>query len=503
MSRPGAALPSIAASLEGGSHGTSIARARAAGASARWDWWASVSRERTGGRVENEDHQVGRLSLGFGAAPAAGQQLHVAFHYNDAESGFPGPYGTDPIGAFSGIDEVSRGDFRDLVLGADYDLELRPSFRLRLSGGAVGADGEFSSSFGDSFSEQRRGLLRAEGEWKLSERHRLAFGAELARESVRSTFITDDSFQPFRLERGQNGYFIEERFSAGRRLSVTAGLRVEDISTGPVPAALVFGRPAFPERSERSVNPKVAASLGLGSGVRLHGSAGTGIRPPDGFEIAFTNNPALEPEQTRSFDAGAELRLASGRLSLDATWFENRYDNLIVVLGRGASGLSRYSSDNLDNARSRGLELSWSASPLRGLILSGSYTYLATEILALDGDRAGALRSPFRVGQSLTRRPGHTLFQSVTWTRGGLTAQGSVLARSKTLDVEPNFGTFGGFFDNPGYARVDLAGSYRLWGPLAACARVENLLDRDYEDVLGYPALPFTASAGIRVDWRR
>ena len=43
--------------------------------------------------------------------------------------------------------------------------------------------------------------------------------------------------------------------------------------------------------------------------MRLHASYGTGIRPPGGSDLAFTNNPALRPERTESYDFGIEQRL--------------------------------------------------------------------------------------------------------------------------------------------------------------------------------------------------
>ena len=48
-----------------------------------------------------------------------------------------------------------------------------------------------------------------------------------------------------------------------------------------------------------------------GGGTRLHASFGMGLRPPSGFELAFTNNPALKPERTRSVDAGVEQKFGN------------------------------------------------------------------------------------------------------------------------------------------------------------------------------------------------
>jgi outer membrane receptor protein involved in Fe transport len=81
-----------------------------------------------------------------------------------------------------------------------------------------------------------------------------------------------------------------------------AGVRGEIIGTPFIPENTSDGRPAFPANTVAKVNPKVAATYVL-RGTRLHSSFGTGIRPPAGLELAFTNNPALKPERTASFDA--------------------------------------------------------------------------------------------------------------------------------------------------------------------------------------------------------
>ena len=82
---------------------------------------------------------------------------------------------------------------------------------------------------------------------------------------------------------------------------------------------------------------------------------GTGMRAPGAFEIAFTDNPGLKPERTRSFEGGVETGWLGGRLVADVLYFRNDYDDLIVTVGRVA-GTTSYRSDNVSNARSEGVE---------------------------------------------------------------------------------------------------------------------------------------------------
>ena len=49
-----------------------------------------------------------------------------------------------------------------------------------------------------------------------------------------------------------------------------------------------------------------------------------------------------------------------------------------------------------------------------------------------------------------------------------------------------------------GYVRADLGGWYAINSRVTAYANVENALDRRYNEVVGYPALPLNFRAGFR-----
>jgi iron complex outermembrane receptor protein/vitamin B12 transporter len=50
----------------------------------------------------------------------------------------------------------------------------------------------------------------------------------------------------------------------------------------------------------------------------------------------------------------------------------------------------------------------------------------------------------------------------------------------------------------PGYVRVDFGGWYAVRPRVTLYANVENALDRRYNEVVGYPALPVNFRAGMR-----
>jgi outer membrane receptor protein involved in Fe transport len=269
-----------------------------------------------------------------------------------------------------------------------------------------------------------------------------------------------------------------------------------------------FGRPPFSDDTVWSANPKVAvawlarpesASSPLGATkLRLH--AGTGIKPPTAFDIAFTDNPDLKPERNRSVDVGVDQSFANGAIIADATFFDNSYDDLIVTIGSSLSGASRYRTDNIANASAHGLETGASWRSKIGVTVRGAFTWMHTEILGVD-NLPSAAPSPFAVGDPLVRRPSKQGSVEIAWSspRGSLFA--TVNGRGEMADIEPNFGQ--DIFINPGYAVFNFGGSVRVGRGLEITARVLNALDKQYEEVFGFPALGRSAMLGLRVTARR
>jgi outer membrane receptor protein involved in Fe transport len=263
------------------------------------------------------------------------------------------------------------------------------------------------------------------------------------------------------------------------------------------------------------INPRVSVAFlaregtagdGLGA-TRLHSSFGTGIRAANGFELAFTDNPKLKPEKSVSFDSGVEQRFFSNRAVLDATFFYNRFEDQIVVLGGSLTNLSTFTSANLGNARARGMELSFRVQPSRSLLIETEYTLLGTSILALENSSLAL--SPFQVGQALVRRPRNSAYYNVTWRHGRLMLNTDAYFRGRTLDLEPNYGTFACvlglqcFFYNKAYTRADAGFAYRLPRGVEIYGRLNNLLNQKYEESFGFPSLHLNFIAGMKFNFPR
>ena len=504
VSRRGEGTPRFTALAEGGSFTTRRFAAGGSGLNRGFRWAFNLSRLDSGGVVRNDDYrnQTAWLSFGYSRTPRRQFGFHFFGDANDA--GAPGPFGSDPLHVFPGVDTVSRDKQNLFGYQASYAEQFSTRFRQVATLSVATNRLFFRSPFGDSFSHNLRAAGNLRSELAISSKDLLVVGFEINREQIKNTFIGDSNNAAFLLPRTSYAYFAENRWSPTPRWFVIAGLRVDDIRTHRLPPDAFGLRPLLPASSIRKANPRISAAYlaresspgGPFGATRLHGSFGTGIRAPNGFELAFTNNPHLKPERSISFDLGAEQRFFGHRAVLDVTYFFNRFEDQIVVLGGSLRNLSSFTSDNLANARAQGVEVSFRIQPFRSFELAGEYTRLNSAILALDG--ATMAPSPFRVGQPLLRRPRNSAGYNVTWRHRRLMLNLNGYVRGPVLDVEPNFGAFGGVFRNKGYVLANAGFAYQLPAGLEIHARLNNFLNQKYEESFGFPALHLNFLAGVK-----
>jgi vitamin B12 transporter len=217
----------------------------------------------------------------------------------------------------------------------------------------------------------------------------------------------------------------------------------------------------------------------------IKGSIGTGFKAPtlaDLFQnfpsFNFFGNPNLKPETSIGLDFGFEQTVLEKRIQFGATYFRNDIDNLIAVNETGTS------LQNIGRARTYGVESFAAYTPWEPLSLRADYTFL--------------LAQNEITGQTLLRRPKHKASVNAGWhLTEAAVLSATLLYVGPWLDVSRN-GTVTGLPAN-GYLLVNLAGSYDLGDGLIAYARVDNLLDRHYQDPIGFLRPGLAIFAGVRV----
>jgi outer membrane cobalamin receptor len=496
---------------EGGSHYAWRAGTGGSGITHGVGWSYDLARYDTNGVVPNDNYQDQAAMLSLSLPQSTRRQFNFHFYGNANNAGAPGPFGSDPDHLFTGIDTVSRDKQNLFGYGFNYAEQFSSRFRQTVTADLSTNDYFFISPFGDSYSNNLNGVVSTRSEYSFSNQDFLVGGAEYDREQIKDSFIANAGGVPFLLPRSSYAAYLENRWSPTPRLYIITGARLDDFHTGALAADPSAGRPFLAASQITKVDPRVSAAYlirGLSGGTgkvgltRLHTSFGTGIRMPSGFELAFTNNGHLQPEENVSFDSGVEQRFLGDRAILDGTYFYNRFENQIVVLGGSLTHLSTFTSANLGNSRAEGTEASFRFEPTHSLEAEAQYTLVASSLLALNG--ANQALSPFHVGQPLLRIPRNSASYNLTWRHGKLMLNTNAYFRGSILDVEPNDGTYACqlglpcLFTDKGYDLVNGGFSYQLPKGMEIYGNLYNLLNQYYEESFGYPALKLNFMAGVR-----
>ncbi|MGH9431198.1 MAG: TonB-dependent receptor [Terriglobia bacterium] len=497
---------------EGGSHDAWRATTGGSGLTHGWGWAYNLARFDTNGVVPNDDYrdQSAMLSLSLPQTPR--RQFNFHFYGNANNAGAPGAFGSDPDHLFTGIDRISRDKQNLFGYGFNYAGQFTPRFRQTVTADLSTNDYYFISPFGDSYSNSLNGTMATRSEFSVSPKDFLVGGFEYGREQIKDSFIANAGGAPFLLPRSSYAVFAENRWSPTPRVYVITGARLDDFHTAALSADPSAGRPFLPSSRITKADPRISVAyllhgLSVGAGTigltRLHASFGTGIRMPSGFELAFTDNGHLQPEENVSFDSGIEQRFLSDRAILDATYFYNRFENQIVVLGGTLTHLSTFTSANLGNSRAEGAEISFRFAPARSIEAQSQYTLVSSSLLALSG--ASVALSPFRAGQPLLRVPRNSASYNLTWRHGRLMLNTNASFRGSILDLEPNDGTYACqlglpcLFTAKGYDLLNGGFSYQLPKGLEIYGRLYNMLNQSYEESFGFPALKLNFMAGLKI----
>ncbi len=493
--------PSLRVEGEGGRFDWQRYSAATSGSWRRLDWNAGGQRLRTDNAEPNSTFTETSLALSAGLRLDPRTEGRAVVRVEDASVGTPGPT------AFGRPDLDAAFERRDLVASASLhrggtvlaqqlgvafartnQISLDPIDSGTWFPTWQGRSSDFPlSDFPDPDGFLNRSARLAasyQAERSLGTRQLLAAGGEAEHETGAVGSRGGELLRP---SRTNLGLYLQDRVLLGSRAYLTVGGRVERNGS--------YGIRAVPRAA------LAFRARGGDDATTLRASAGMGIKEPslsESFGSLFTRaNPDLDPERSRTFDLGIEQRLLASRFRAAVTAFDHEYRDQIAYLMVDPTSEKGGMFVNLAWTRSRGLEASLEARPIRALWLSGQYTLQHGEILESPSDFDPA----YQARRPLLRRPRHQASGSAVFSF----ARGSVGATLVRVGARADSDFLGlGLandpgFRNPGYTRLDARARLRLTGSLETLLAGENLTDERYQEVLGYPALGRSLRGGLRL----
>jgi vitamin B12 transporter len=500
-------VPEFRFGADGGNFRTAHGYASLAGARGPIDYNLFGSQLNTSGSGINSAYSDSLAGANVGAALNDRTSLRVRVRHSNSHTGVPGEWsfnGYDPLVNGNGVTQPLPPDASDWsqlnnVLGSADLAVTAPSgwqhhftgfdylYRyneLNLNGDAARVSPAFGQFDFPSHEVDHINRLGFEYQGDYSERSwaHTTFGYRIENENGFVGNLAFGAQTPG--QRLSNDVYAQQQVNWGRLSAIAGGRFIHNSAFGNIGV------------------PRVALTWqawrggGFLSGTRLRFSYATGFKEPrleetfnatNPFNIA---NPGLKPEHTRAFEAGIQQNLGQGKYVFTATYFNNQFrDQINYVTVDPVKFVGEYL--NVNKAIAHGAEAELQARLGARLRLTTAYTYTSTQIL----DNPAPINSLYNVGEPLLRRPRHsaTAWLSYLGSRWGANLAGSFMGRRPDSD-------FLGFnIDHAaGYVRADLGGWYAVNSRVTTYVNLENALDRRYNEVVGYPALPVNFRAGVR-----
>jgi vitamin B12 transporter len=424
----------------------------------------------------------------------------------------------------------------DVYLGAPVTIKSANGYSV--SGQAIF---QYGASYGESYpndylAPSKRDFVYAQSDYQVNA-HLIALGG-FKYEAERGSTLSSGG-APTAIARGNYSYTIQLAGDIKNRLYYTIGSGLEENG--------LFGFAATPRASLAYYLFRPTQS-GFLSGTKLNFSFGKGIKEPsiyyqsislydilaavpDGSDLITQYHVSpIGPETSRTYDGGVDQQLWNGRARVTLTYFHNEFTNgveyvpqsALLALGLPAASdpaVQYGAAVNSQAFRAQGVELATEYKIGSHLFARGGYTYLdavvqrsfSSESLPSYNpefpDIAIGAFSPL-IGSRPFRRAPHSGYFGLTYNRsrwyGAFT--GTLVGRRDDSDFLTD-AQFGNSLLLPNrnldgaYQRLALGGGYAIARSLTAYADVQNLLNEHYSEAFGYPSLPLTFRAGVKISF--
>lgn len=422
--------------------------------------------------VEGASYQDWGLSGGLRSELGEGASASVLIRYRQSKStSFPEDSGGPE---FAAIRDVDSRDSSEGHLRFAWDQALSSGWRFNAAGSRYergesfwspgiapglfagvppnSADTEFSRDQVVVALKRRSGLATS-----------FAVGAEWQRENGNSVGMLDlggPVASDFQLKRDSIGAFAEIGVDVGP-LTLQSGLRWDDINA-----------------IDNETTARIGVLYRLSDGqTDLRVNWGQGFKAPSFFALAhpLVGNPALHPEFANSVDLMLIRRFARPGSELRLSLYRNDYKGLIDF------DPDLFRTVNRSKVVAQGIELDLALPMTDRLDLRGHLTHSDSDITDSDAVLRG--------------RP--------KW-RGGIVVDWAINGRWRLLS---SFLILSEFFESSiptgsilldGYERVDVSATWQASDKLSLQFAVDNLLDKNYHEAVGFPGAGIRGRIGVR-----
>jgi vitamin B12 transporter len=430
---------------EGGTDGWQRLEADFGWGGKSFDIYGSGYDRQTDGELENSDFSSRQflVTAGFSFGKRR-SRIGVLAQNLETETGIPFAFPGSPT-------TERRQSGESTLIAVPFTWHIGNSWSIELVGAQIDTTFDFADPQDSWVTESSTDTTSTQ--YRLASihdlgRHTFSWGGEL-----RSDEVTDASNLGPNLEAEKvdvTSFFLQDVWNLSDAFRLLLGVRWDDA-----------------DQWGSETSPRADVGWRLSDTLELRAGYGTAFRPPSIGELYYplSGNPDLVAETSSSADIGLISTTQKGTSRWEITAFSTDLDNLIEF------DFATYQNHNIGTASIRGAEISWT----RALGKRGASFVQATYLDTEDDN-----------GLPLLRRPEW----SGSWTLHGnfskhLSGDLTLFYVGARDDVDPI--TYQRT-EAPSYTTGDISLAYSLWNGVEITARVLNVLDEEYQEIIGYPA---------------
>lgn len=475
VTKRGQGKPTVTVNVYGGSYYTTQQSANISGGSSDFNYSLTIgqiasqgiskaAKSKTATKPYDDDPFYQYYMLGkFAFAPISALTIDAGFSAKQSDIAFDDS-------AF--VDDPNYKEKRNEISGYSTITHHLTSFwkhiisingsRTKRSYSDFDDDGGGFSDFGQDNTYTGSGLF---GEWLHELRFKdintlsagISYEKELShiRDYLNHSNIKQDNYTI--------GMFAQDHVSIGSFAYLTAGARADKNH--------IFGW-----QQSYTISPAIIIPFVK---TKIKGNWGKGYKAPSLYQMYgdggtfVAENKNIKPEKSTSYDVGIEQPLASFA-TVSAAYFSNRYRDMIDY-HLSPFPLPGYYY-NIGKVTTWGYEASMTLMPINFLRINGGYTYLKTKDEIQD--------------KPLLRRPTHQAFGSINIGNDKWSAECIVTYIGKRNDAYYDSSTFTTVeVAMDSYIKTDFIAHYALTPQVSLTAKIENVTNKEYQQVVGY-AMP-------------
>jgi len=477
ITKRGQGKPKGFLSAEGGSYYTAKERAGVSGGTDLVNYSLGVSRLDTGGysaassmlpgNTEKDGYQNTSVNAKVGVNPHKNLNVDFMLNYQNSRVALDQSSGvrddpnysqrTEQISFRSQADLSLFNDFWQQKLGVSINDTTR---NLRDGYDALHpTKASYSNYHGQTVKLDWQHILN------LHKTNTLTVGVDRKEENAKSdSWSAPATYSPWPETYASNtGVYMQDQVKLFDSWFTTGGFRVDDHSQ--------FGTKATYRFTSAYELKK--------TGTTFKGSYGTGFKAPSLYQLYAPTygTSSLKAETSTGWDVGVEQSIPVIKTTVGATYFNNSFDNMITY----SFTTNKY--ENTASAKSRGVETFVSVKPIADLTVKGSYTYT----YAIDNTTGLPLR--YTPKNKFALNTNYSFLDKKANANVGLIYVGTRNSSTTTNSAMKD------------YVVVNLAASYDVTKNIQLFGRVDNLFDRQYQEVNGWGTTRLAAYGGVKLSF--